>query len=316
MDAILLQIIDTSSVLVVADGGSTDGTVARIQAAAERNPQVRYFHNDKRLQSAAINAVIAEYGGYFEAFVRVDAHASYPDDFIGRLTQDAERTEAASVTVSMKTVGTTAMQQAIATAQNSALGNGASDHRSASAGGGKWVDHGHHALMRVVAFQRVGGYDETFGHNEDAELDFRLTRAGYRIWLTSGTVMTYYPRRTIRSLGRQYFGFGAGRARTILKHKIKPRLRQVLPALLVPFSLPAVFFFLAWPLALPFLTWLGLVAIGSLWVGRKTSETFSLSGAMRVFAAVATMHLAWSFGFCRSLVAYAFGHRDHNLLER
>ena len=41
---------------------------------------------------------------------------------------------------------------------------------------GHWADHGHHALMRISAFRAVGGYDESFSHNEDAELDYRLGR--------------------------------------------------------------------------------------------------------------------------------------------
>ena len=33
--------------------------------------------------------------------------------------------------------------------------------------------------MRIAAFRGVGGYDESFSHNEDAELDYRLRQAGY-----------------------------------------------------------------------------------------------------------------------------------------
>ena len=35
------------------------------------------------------------------------------------------------------------------------------------------------------AFKAIGGYDDTFSHNEDAELDNRLTDAGFRIFLTA-----------------------------------------------------------------------------------------------------------------------------------
>ena len=33
--------------------------------------------------------------------------------------------------------------------------------------------------MRIAAFSDVGGYDESFSHNEDAELDHRLNVAGF-----------------------------------------------------------------------------------------------------------------------------------------
>ena len=76
----------------------------------------------------------------------------------------------------MRTKGTGLFQKATALAQNSRLGNGGSQHREG--GAGRWTDHGHHALMRLDAFRAVGGYDETFSHNEDAELDYRLAAGG------------------------------------------------------------------------------------------------------------------------------------------
>jgi hypothetical protein len=73
--------------------------------------------------------------------------------------------------------------------------------------------------MGIAAFRAVGGYDESFSHNEDAELDFRLRQAGFRIWMTDKTVMTYYPRASVLPLFRQYLGYGRGRAKNILKHR-------------------------------------------------------------------------------------------------
>ena len=89
----------------------------------------------------------------------------------------SDRTKADSVVVSMNAEGSACLQRAAAAAQNSLLGNGGSSHRIRS--DGRWVDHGHHALMTTAAFKAVGGYDEAFSHNEDAELDVRLTKADF-----------------------------------------------------------------------------------------------------------------------------------------
>src|SRR3569623_590794 len=141
--------------------------------------------------------------------------------------------------------------------------------------GARWVNHGHHALIRTDAFRAVGGYDESFRFNEDAELDYRLTKSGRRIWLTAQTHMVYYPRATPLSLFRQYLGYGSGRARNVLKHGSVPKLRQVLPLAIAPsvgLSLRAI---LHWAAALPFLAWSALcLALGAMASTRRgqTSE--------------------------------------------
>lgn len=312
----LRQTEGSGSRIVIADGGSTDGTAELARQAAGQHPEVIYMYNPKRIQSAAANLAVAQNGSGFEFWLRIDAHADYPAGFIAALTQEAERTGASSVAVPMDTIGKLPRQQAIAAAQNSRLGNGGSQHRRGGRGKGQYVDHGHHALMRISAFLEVGGYDESFSHNEDAELDARLGQAGHRIWLTGETCMTYYPRAAFLPLARQYAGYGAGRARTLLKHRIRPRLRQLLPALLLPLSLPALLAPLSPGLAAPFLLWLTGVCVLGTAAARQTSETRSLAGACSVIWAVCIMHMAWSAGFCRSLAGHAVDRHSGAIAQK
>ncbi|TIV99835.1 MAG: glycosyltransferase, partial [Mesorhizobium sp.] len=137
--------------IVVADGGSTDGTQAIVERVAAEDPRVLLLANPKRIQSAAINLAVATFGDGADYLIRIDAHGGYPADYCDRLIEEAHATSADSVVVSMLTSGTGAMQKAVAAAQNSKLGTGGSKHRHMSAG--EWVDHGHHALMRIAAFR-------------------------------------------------------------------------------------------------------------------------------------------------------------------
>ncbi len=175
--------------IVVADGGSTDGTRALVTARPE--PGIVLLDNPRRLQSAAINLAVEHFGDEADWLIRIDAHSAYPADYCDVLLAEAQATGADSVVVGMKAVGSGFWQSLIAAAQNSRIGNGGSAHRVMPVG--KFVDHGHHALMRIAAFREVGGYDESFSHNEDAELDLRLGNAGFRIWLTPRTRVTYFP---------------------------------------------------------------------------------------------------------------------------
>ncbi|MER9652816.1 glycosyltransferase family 2 protein [Mesorhizobium sp. M0152] len=282
--------------IVVADGGSTDSTLAIVGERLKKDPRIVLLHNEKRIQSAAINLAVAEFGDGAEYLIRIDAHGGYPDDYCDRLVEEAQATGADSVVVSMLTSGNGAVQKAVAAAQNSKLGTGGSKHRHLSAG--EWVDHGHHALMRISAFQAVGGYDESFSHNEDAELDYRLREAGHRIWMSGRTQMVYYPRASLSGLYFQYLGYGRGRAKNVLKHRVVPKVRQMVPLLVFPVVLLAAFSFVHWLAAVPLLLWASVCLGYGLWTAiSQRNADIALAGVSAM-----VMHFAWSVGFWLQLL--------------
>ncbi|MBE7184215.1 MAG: glycosyltransferase family 2 protein [Methylobacterium mesophilicum] len=285
-----------NGLIVVADGGSRDGTVEIVVEAARKDPLVKLVHNSRRIQSAAINLAVERFGSDRTYLIRIDAHGGYPDDYCDRLVAEAEKTGADSIVVSMRTLGEGALQFATAAAQNSKLGTGGSRHRHSSAG--EWVDHGHHALMRVSAFRAVGGYDESFSHNEDAELDWRLGLAGKRIWLTGATQMDYFPRASLSGLFKQYLGYGKGRARNIIKHRMVPKVRQALPLGVFPVVLLAFLAPLHWLAVVPFLAWAGIcLAYGAAMAFKARDARLLLTGVSAM-----VMHFAWSLGFWLQLL--------------
>jgi succinoglycan biosynthesis protein ExoA len=277
--------------IVVVDGGSSDGTQEIVLAISATNPRVSLLHNAKKIQSAAVNLAVEEFGDRFGSFIRIDAHGDYPENYCDRLIEDAEATSADSVVVSMKTRGFGAFQKATAMAQNSKLGNGGSPHRHGAVG--HWTDHGHHAFMRISAFRSVGGYDESFSHNEDAELDYRLGAAGHRIWMTDKTFMVYYPRATVPALFRQYLGYGRGRAKNILKHRAKPKIRQAVPLMVFPVVAGTALAVFSPAAVIPAGLWAFACLGYGAWMAVSQRNPY---GPLAGFSAM-VMHLAWSAGF-------------------
>lgn len=284
--------------LVVADGGSSDGTPGIVQRI--KDPRVHLLHNPDRIQSAAVNRAVAELGGDATVLVRADAHASYPRGFIPALLADMHATGATAVTVAMTTLPRRGFTAGVAAAQNSVLGTGGAAHRAGL--GGRFIDHGHHALIRLDAFRAIGGYDATQTHNEDAEFDHRLTRNGGRIWLSGRTQIGYHPRQSPRALFQQYLRFGAGRAETLLKHGLPPRLRQTAPLLTGPAVILAA---IALPAAMvaPSGVWLALMTPALTWAGLCLGFGTQLARKAGRFdvlwagPAAMLMHLGWSLGF-------------------
>lgn len=293
LDRLMVDSCAARTLVVVADGGSKDFSRAIVHDYVRRFPtQIALVENRQKFQSAGVNLAVACHGEGFEWMIRLDAHAEYPPDYLHRLIETAKRKQADTVVVPMRSSGTTCFQRGVAAAQNSIFGTGGSPHRHP--GHSDWVDHGHHALFRMSAFKKVDGYDATFSHNEDAELDFRLSASGARIWLDGDLAIQYWPRSTFRSLLTQYLAYGKGRARTAKLHGIKLRLRQKLPLLVAPALLMGLLAPLTPWAAAPMALWLaGCLAAGPILGVRDRSACVLVSAP----AALVAMHAGWSFGF-------------------
>jgi succinoglycan biosynthesis protein ExoA len=293
LDRLLRQMLsdDAIDLLVVTDGGSTDGSREIASGHERSNDRIRLLDNPDRIQSAGVNRAVREFGQDFTWILRIDGHCDYPDDFASMLLEAARARDSSAVAVPMVTRGRGGFQSAIAAAQNSVLGTGGSAHRHL--GNGRFVDHGHHALIDRALFAAVGGYCESMPCNEDAEFDRRLTVVGGRIWLEPKAAITYYPRRGPIALWRQYFRYGVGRARTVRRHRMRMHLRQALP-LLVPAALAlAALMPIHWLFAAPASAWLSVCLLAGLIVGVRSGGGWAFAAGI----AAAIMHLSWACGF-------------------
>jgi succinoglycan biosynthesis protein ExoA len=287
--------------LVVVDGGSRDGTIEIVRQLSRNEPRLLLLRNPARIQSAGINLAVRRYGLDADVLIRCDAHARYPQRFCQRLLQSLEEHQADAVVVPLDSQGETRLQRAIAWLSDSPLGNGGAAHRAGCRSG--FVDHGHHAAFRMRSFRAAGGYDPSFSHNEDAELDCRQRALGARIFLDCEIRVGYTPRKTLGALYRQYFKYGQGRSRTVRRHPRSLRLRQlVVPAQLLV-TLLCVLISPWFPLSL---LWPALYGLGLLLVCAKLALAHRSWWALLGVPAAATMHTAWAIGFVVGL----FSHRE------
>lgn len=298
----------------VVDGGSKDSTVEKLKNL--NLPVVKVFKNPGRIQAIAVN-LAAEYAialGDVSYLIRVDAHGVYPDKFVKTLINTMKEEDADSIVVSMKTMDGNAVQSAASVLFSSWLGNGGSPHRTGKKRG--FVSHGHHAAFRLERYLAVGGYDERFVANEDAEFDIRFTKAGHKIFLENRIPIGYVPRKTYADYWRQMLRNGYFRVMTALKHRMPLGLRQIMPAMVAPVLLISVFSSMLFHplLSAPLILYVFLVAVLSL-AACQGIRRRSWYKSFRVAILAIICHNAFSLGVIRSLWYFFVSHpmKRHSL---
>jgi succinoglycan biosynthesis protein ExoA len=282
--------------ILVADGGSRDGTREILARLAREDPRLRVIDNPDRIQAAGLNRLLAEARG--DVFVRMDVHCEYAPDYVEKCIAVLERTGADNVGGSPRPRGESPFQKAVCAALTSPLGaGGAPQWNPANEGFVHSVPFG--AFRRDV-LRAVGGFDPRAVTNEDAELNQRLIAAGRRVYLSPEIVFSYYPRASLVGLARQYFRYGQGRARTLVKHRGLLNPRPALPFLALVFALAVLLLF---PAAAPWLA--ALYAVATLAEAIRVARSDGWRVTLLAWAVFPTMLLAHGSGFAAGLVRYS-----------
>src|SRR5262249_7213200 len=95
------------------------------------------------------------------------------------------------------------------------------------------VDTVYMGMYPRPVFERIGLFDEELVRNQDDELNYRLRKAGGRIYLTTRMQSRYQNRQSLRTLARQFFPYSVWKIRVLQKHPRQMSPRQFVPPLFV-----------------------------------------------------------------------------------
>ncbi|MHB8286342.1 MAG: glycosyltransferase, partial [Caulobacteraceae bacterium] len=133
IEGLLRQLLDEAPAtlveIIVADGGSTDGTREIVSKVALTDPRVRLIFNPLKIQAAGFNLAAAAAAPRATVLIRIDAHSGYPPHVVQSLSEQLVSMDADSVVVRLRTGGDGCFQKAVAAVSNSILGTGAAAHR-------------------------------------------------------------------------------------------------------------------------------------------------------------------------------------------
>jgi succinoglycan biosynthesis protein ExoA len=288
--------------LIVADGGSSDGSADLLEAAAPRaNVPLTLLDNPARHVSQGLNRCIGMATG--DLVVRLDCHARYPPDYVRLCVETSEATGAWNVGGVIEPHGHTPTERSVAAAMDGPFG-GIGWTRSSGSSEPVETDTVTFGAFRPVVFQEAGLFDESMVRNQDAELNVRIRRAGGRIVIDPRIRLRYVPRNRLRDVFRQYFEYGRWRIVTTRKHRQVLGARSFVGAGFVV-SMIALAVLSVWLREAAYLLLLELLAYLAAAVSfgaralRNRDEPLSL--LPRVVAAFAAFHVGHGLGVLRGL---------------
>jgi succinoglycan biosynthesis protein ExoA len=271
--------------VIVADGGSTDGTREAVAARASGDARVRLVDNPFRIQSGGLN--LAASTATADLLLRLDAHTTYSHDYIERSV--AVWRPGTAVGGPMRADGDGPWAEAIAYAMDDPMAVGPARFRHATAP--EDVDTVYLGLFERMRFLAVGGY-RTFpsGTVEDTDFYARWRADGGTVRVDPSIRSSYHPRARWGALWRQYRRYGQGKAELFWLNGRLPSVRALAPAALIAGLVGGTAFAIV-------VTPLPIAALLLAW-GAALVTTAARAPARRVRTAVtaATMHAAYGAG--------------------
>jgi succinoglycan biosynthesis protein ExoA len=295
--------------MIVADGGSTDGSAELLrETCGRRDVPLTLLDNPHGSVSHGLNLCLKHATG--DLIVRLDCHTRYPRDYLERLAATSAATKAWNVGAVVEVEGETRTERAIACALDNPFGGANWTRRSRSTEPVE-VDTVSFGAFRKVAFERAGAFDEDLFRNQDDEFNLRLRRAGGRVVLDPSIRVRYRPRGSFRSLARQYCQYGYWKVAVMAKHRQVLSARSLLPiglvgslalfAFAVPLSQSA-----EWLLFAEVVAYLGLATVFGIRAIAIRTESWSLLPL--VLAAFMVCHLSYGVGMVRGLIRAGMLH--------
>jgi len=221
LDSLRSQTIPPSEVVIV-DGGSTDGTVERIESYRPRLPLKLLLREGANISQGRNEAVRAASG---QIIASTDAGVRLVPNWLEELTRPLHADASIDVVSGFflpdpQTVFEMAMGATVLPMESDV------DPQ-------RFLPSSRSVAFRREAWQEVGGYPEWLDFCEDLVFDFALRDAGRKFHFAPEAVAYFRPRGSLRAFGRQYYQYARGDGKANLWRR-RHALRYLTYLLVIP----------------------------------------------------------------------------------
>jgi succinoglycan biosynthesis protein ExoA len=293
--------------ILVVDGMSKDGTREVVQKIASNDSRVQLLDNPRGIVPTAMNIGVRAARG--QIIIRMDAHSEYASDYVYQCIKVMQATGADNVGGPHRAKGYSYLQRAIAATHHSSFAMGGALSHNLNYEG--YVDTVIYGCWHKDILIRIGLFDEELVRNQDDELNFRLTRAGGKIWQSPIIRSWYQPRSSVQDLFHQYFQYGYWKVKVIQKHKYPASWRHLVPAAILVAIMTNIALWPFFPRAIVFLAIMTIAYLGAIMIASFSLAKLYGWELLPLFPLIfVCLHLAYGVGFLRGVIDFIIFRRQ------
>ena len=290
--------------VIVADGGSDDGTRAFVEreALVEDRPFIlRIIDNSKRIIPTALNLAVTAASGHY--VIRIDGHCRLEPDYLGKIAAALKIPSQDVVGPQIRQIpgGSGLLAQAIAQLLSSPVGTGGTPSRG-QLQVPRAVVHTVMSCYRREVWEQVGGYDERLLSNEDFDFDYRAGLMGFKVVSLPEPEFRLLARATVSGLFRQRWRYGWWKSVVARKFPASLQMRQVAPPVLL-LGFMAVLLLAPLVAVIAASTYLLAGWIAGYFAARNAPLVTICVTVVCAPLILAVIHGAWALGFLVGLIA-------------
>ncbi len=294
LDSILLQDFPSTKITVhIYDGKSTDNTQKIVHDYIREHTNFHYFVNEQEAAPFAFNRGINNSNG--DVVIILGAHAELYPGYVHNCIKAFEIDTTIGCTGGIiENVYENKTSEIIGKAMTSSFGVGNAHFRTGNKDG--FVDTVAFGAYKREVFGIIGLFDEELIRNQDDEFNYRLSKAGFKIYLSKNIRAKYYVRASFQKLYQQYFQYGYWKVYVNKKHKAITTGRQLVPLFFVCFLVIGLFVSILNSLFLKIYL-LGILTYltGSFYFANKQSS--SPSQILELMKAFFILHFSYGSGY-------------------
>jgi GT2 family glycosyltransferase len=198
----------TSEVILsvfVVDGMSDDGTRELVLNLEKQFPNLKLINNEKKLTPFAFNLGI--YKVPVDYIQIVGARHILSSKYLQK-SLDILQSNSEIWCVGGKLINEYLNEtgEIISKAMSTTFGMGLGNFRTLEKSG--FTDTVTSPMYPYWVFEKIGFFDEQLIRNQDDDFNFRVTKAGGKIWFEAAISLKYYVRGNFQGLYRQFYQYG------------------------------------------------------------------------------------------------------------